>query len=166
MLSGLYLWTFDGYANIGGNLVPKAIMQGLRFNGDGTTFNPFGTVNIGGTIIIDATGAGRNLYGRSGLHGHASQSPTAQALTYTSDRVHSRFGSELRPESSGGGTGVGVGTAARCRSKALAFQLAAPADLLALNDDDRCDVIRLLKSSTGLARSIRAKPVYSRTTDL
>ena len=31
----------------------------------------FGTVNIGGTIIIDVTGAGRNLYGRSGLHGHA-----------------------------------------------------------------------------------------------
>src|SRR4029450_518725 len=56
MLRGLYLWTFDGYANLGGNLVPKAIMQGLRFNGDGTTFNQFGTVNIGGTIIIDATG--------------------------------------------------------------------------------------------------------------
>jgi hypothetical protein len=31
-------------------------MRGLRFNGDGTTFNPFGTVNIGGAIIIDATG--------------------------------------------------------------------------------------------------------------
>ena len=42
--------------NVGGNLVPKAVMQGLRFNGDGTTFNTFGTVNIGGTIIIDATG--------------------------------------------------------------------------------------------------------------
>lgn len=56
MLRGLYLWTFDGYADLGGNLVPKAVMQGLRFNGDGTTFNPFGTVNIGGTIIIDATG--------------------------------------------------------------------------------------------------------------
>ncbi len=56
MLRGLYLWTFDGYANFGGNFVPKAIMQGLRFNGDGTTFNPFGTVNIGGTIMIDATG--------------------------------------------------------------------------------------------------------------
>jgi hypothetical protein len=56
MLRGLYLWTFDGYANFGGNFVPKAIMQGLRFNGDGTTFNPFGTVNIGGTIIINATG--------------------------------------------------------------------------------------------------------------
>jgi hypothetical protein len=56
MLRGLYLWTFDGYADLGGNLVPKAVMQGLRFNGDGTTFNAFGTVNIGGTIIIDATG--------------------------------------------------------------------------------------------------------------
>jgi len=56
MLRGMYVWTFDGYANLGGNLVPKAVMQGLRFNGDGTTFNPFGTVNVGGTIIIDATG--------------------------------------------------------------------------------------------------------------
>ena len=56
MLRGLYLWTFDGYQNFGGNLVPKAVMQGLRFNGDGTTFNAFGTVNIGGIIIIDATG--------------------------------------------------------------------------------------------------------------
>ncbi len=34
----------------------SSFLQGLRFNGDGTTFNPFGTVNIGGTIIIDATG--------------------------------------------------------------------------------------------------------------
>ena len=32
-------------------------MEGKRFNGDGTTFNEFGTVNIGGTTIIDTTGA-------------------------------------------------------------------------------------------------------------
>ena len=57
MLRGLYLWTFDGYQNVGGNLVPKAVMQGTRFNGDGTLSNAFGTVNIGGFIIIDATGA-------------------------------------------------------------------------------------------------------------
>src|SRR5207248_10000873 len=50
MLRCLYLWTFDGYQNVGRNLVPKAVMQGLRFNGDGTTFNPSGTVNIGGFI--------------------------------------------------------------------------------------------------------------------
>ena len=55
-LQGLYLWTFDGYTRLAGNLLPKAVMQGLQFNGDGTTYNPFGTVNIGGTIIIDATG--------------------------------------------------------------------------------------------------------------
>ena len=34
----------------------SSFLQGLRFNGDGTTFNPFGTVNIGGTIIFDVTG--------------------------------------------------------------------------------------------------------------
>jgi len=58
MLRGLYMWTFDGYADLGGTLVPKAVMQGTRFNGDGTTVNEFGTVNIGGTIIIDVTGPG------------------------------------------------------------------------------------------------------------
>jgi hypothetical protein len=56
MLKGLYLVTFDAYENFNGNFVPVAVMQGLRFNGDGTTYNAFGTVNIGGTIIFDATG--------------------------------------------------------------------------------------------------------------
>jgi len=56
MLRGLYLWTFDALGNVDGNLVPTAVMQGLQFNGDGTTYNAFGTVNIGGTIIFDATG--------------------------------------------------------------------------------------------------------------
>src|SRR5207248_2016579 len=37
MLKGLYLTTFDDYANLAGNhLVPKALMEGKRFNGDGT----------------------------------------------------------------------------------------------------------------------------------
>ena len=58
MLKGLYLSSWDGYANFGGNLVPKAVMEGKRFNGDGTTFNEFGTVNVGGATIIDTTGAG------------------------------------------------------------------------------------------------------------
>jgi hypothetical protein len=55
MLKGLYLWTFDAYENFNGNFVPVPVMQGLQFNGDGTTYNTFGTVNIGGTIIFDAT---------------------------------------------------------------------------------------------------------------
>ena len=57
MLKGLYLTTFNGYANSGGNhLVPKALMEGKRFNGDGTWVDEFATVNIGGTVF-DATGA-------------------------------------------------------------------------------------------------------------
>ena len=55
-LKGSYLWTFDAYENFGGSFVPVAVMQGLRFNGDGTTYNTFGTVNIGGTIVFDVTG--------------------------------------------------------------------------------------------------------------
>ena len=35
-LHGLYVWTFDGYENFGGNQVPKAIMQGLRFEDSAT----------------------------------------------------------------------------------------------------------------------------------
>jgi len=51
MLKGLYLVTFDGYANLGGNhLVPKAIMEGKHFNGDSTWIDTFATVNIGGTL--------------------------------------------------------------------------------------------------------------------
>jgi hypothetical protein len=57
MLKGLYLLTFDGYTNLGGNhLVPAAIMEGKRFNGDGTWINNFATANIGGTFF-DGTGA-------------------------------------------------------------------------------------------------------------
>jgi len=56
-LRGLYIWTFDGYQNFSGNPVPKALLQGLQFNGDGTVTVPFGTANIGGTIVIDTGGA-------------------------------------------------------------------------------------------------------------
>ena len=58
MLKGLYLGSFDAYTNSGGNFVPTAVLQGLQFNGDGTFINTFGTVNIGGTIVFDVTGAG------------------------------------------------------------------------------------------------------------
>ena len=57
-LRGLYLSSWDGYTNIGGNLIPKTVMEGKRFNGDGTFSNDFGTVNIGGTTIINTAGPG------------------------------------------------------------------------------------------------------------
>ena len=86
-------------------------MQGLRFNGDGTTFNTFGTVNIGGTIIIDATG-GVGTYTvaadctgtlsiTGGPHFNIYVGPGAQQV-WTTQIV----GGEA-------GLGVGVGTAVR-----------------------------------------------------
>ena len=96
MLKGLYLWTFDGYANLGGNLVPKAIMEGKRFNGDGTMDRYLRHGEHRGHDYYRRHRSGRNLYGRTGLHGH-HVIPTAQALTYTSDRVHRSFGSPRLP---------------------------------------------------------------------
>ena len=112
MLRGLYLWTFDGYASLGGSLVPKAVMQGLRFNGDGTTFNPFGTVNIGGTTIVDATG-GVGMYTVNpdctgtlsivnGPSFNIYVGPGAKQVWTTQTNV-----------GAGNGTGLGVGTATR-----------------------------------------------------
>jgi hypothetical protein len=113
-LKGLYLWTFDGYQNFGGNPVPKALLQGLQFNGNGTVTVPFGTVNIGGTIVFDVSGSegtytvnsnctGTLLFG--GLGGPSFNmyiGPGAQQLWIT--------------QTGGGpgdGTGLGVGTATR-----------------------------------------------------
>jgi hypothetical protein len=113
-LRGLYIWTFDGYQNFSGNPVPKALLQGIQFNGNGTFAIPFGTVNIGGTIVIDTGGAvgtytvaadctGTLLFG--GLGGPSFNmyiGPGAQQLWIT--------------QTGGGpgdGTGLGVGTATR-----------------------------------------------------
>ena len=112
MLKGSYLWTFDGYTNFGGNFVPTAVLQGLQFNGDGTTYNPFGTVNVGGTIIIDATGGVGTYTVAADCTGTLSITngptfnmyigPGAKQLWITQTNV-----------GSGDFTGLGVGTATR-----------------------------------------------------
>ena len=56
-LRGFYIWPWDGYRNPGGNLVPKTLMIGIQFNGDGKFHIRFSKVNIGGAIIIDAAGS-------------------------------------------------------------------------------------------------------------
>jgi hypothetical protein len=93
MLKGLYLSTIDGgYTKISENLLPTAVLEGKRFNGDGMFINDFGTVNIGGSITSTAADWEEPI--RSQRTARAPyQSPTAQALTCTSDRVHRRFGS-------------------------------------------------------------------------
>jgi hypothetical protein len=109
MLRGLYLWTFDGYTDLGGGLLPKAVMQGLRFNGDGTTFNPFGTVNIGGTIIIDATGGVGTYTVAADCTGTLSITDGPSFNIYVGPGAQQVWTTQI----AGGVTGLGVGTATR-----------------------------------------------------
>src|SRR5438309_5762787 len=111
MLKGLYLWTFDGYENFGGKFVPKAIMQGLRFKGDGTTFNPFGTVNIGGTVIIDATGGVGTYTVAANCTGTLSITGGPTFNIYVGPGAQKVWTLETSPNPAG--LGVSVGTAVR-----------------------------------------------------
>jgi hypothetical protein len=111
MLRGLYLWTFDGYENFGGNFVPKAVMQGLRFNGDGTTFNPFGTVNIGGTVIIDASGGVGTYTVAADCTGTLSITGAPTFNIYVGPGAQKVWTLETSPNPAG--RGVSVGTATR-----------------------------------------------------
>ena len=115
MLRGLYLWTFDGYANLGGNLVPKAVMQGLRFNGDGTTFNPFGTVNIGGTIIFDVTGGPGTYTVAADCTGTLTPGPGISPTfnIYVGPGAQQVWTLEISSPNPPAGIGVSVGTAVR-----------------------------------------------------
>lgn len=57
-LSGSYLFATHGWNIVGGVAVPKAIVEGIDFNGDGTLVVPFATVSINGTIIRSSGGVG------------------------------------------------------------------------------------------------------------
>ena len=109
-LRGLYMWTFDGYADLGGTLVPKAVMQGTRFNGDGTTFNEFGTVNIGGTIIIDVTGPGGTYTVAADCTGTLSIPNGPSFNMFVGPGAQKLWITQVV---GAGATGLGVGTATR-----------------------------------------------------
>jgi hypothetical protein len=109
---GLYMWTFDGYQNVGGNLLPKAVMQGTRFNGDGTTFNAFGTVNIGGFIIIDATGGVGTYTVEENCTGTISITNGPSFNMYVGPGAQQLWTTQIGG-GAGAGTGLGVGTATR-----------------------------------------------------
>jgi hypothetical protein len=50
-LHASYLFATHGWNIIGGVAQPKAIVEGIDFNGDGTLVSPFATVSINGTIV-------------------------------------------------------------------------------------------------------------------
>ena len=111
MLRAFYLWTFDGYQNFGGKPVPKALMIGIQFNGNGTFTIPFSTVNIGGNAFEANGGVGTYTVA-------ADCTGTLQVTGGTSFKMYVGAGAEqLWITQTGGGpgdgTGLGVGTATR-----------------------------------------------------
>jgi len=50
-LRGSYVFNAHGWNIVGGVAVPKAIVEGIDFNGDGTLVSPFATVSINGNIL-------------------------------------------------------------------------------------------------------------------
>ena len=50
-LRGSYLFATHGWNIVGGIAQPKAIVEGIDFDGNGTLVSPFATVSINGTII-------------------------------------------------------------------------------------------------------------------
>ena len=50
-LRGSYVFTASGWNIVGGVAQPKAIVEGINFNGDGTLVSPYATVSINGTIL-------------------------------------------------------------------------------------------------------------------
>ena len=110
MLKGLYLATSDGYANVGGNLVPKTIMEGKHFNGDGTFINEFGTVNIGGTTILNTGGFGGTYTVAPDCTGTISIPNGPSFNMYVGPGAKQLWTTQVV---GAGGTGLGVGTATR-----------------------------------------------------
>ena len=111
-LRASYLWTFDGYQNFGGNPVPKAIMQGIQFNGNGTFTVPFGTVNIGGFIVIDVSGSGGTYTVAADCTGTLSVTDGPSFNMYVGPGAQQLWITQTGG-GPGDGTGLGVGTATR-----------------------------------------------------
>jgi len=57
-LHGLYVFDAHGWNIVGGVAQPKAIVEGIDFNGDGTLVSPFATVSINGFIVHSSASAG------------------------------------------------------------------------------------------------------------
>ena len=112
MLRGSYLWSFDAYENFDGNFVPVAVMQGLRFNGDGTTLNTFGTVNIGGFAVIDISGGVGTYTVAADCTGTLSVTDGPSFNMYVGPGAQQLWITQTGG-GPGDGTGLGVGTATR-----------------------------------------------------
>ena len=62
-LRGLYVFTASGFNIVGGVPQPKAIIELIRFNGDGTLWVPDATVSINGVVTRSPPGPGKYAVG-------------------------------------------------------------------------------------------------------
>jgi hypothetical protein len=67
-MSGLYVFHTSGFNIVSGVAQPKAILEIIRFNGDGTLTVPAATVSINGTVLQSpANGPGTYTIGSNCL---------------------------------------------------------------------------------------------------
>ncbi len=78
-LQGSYVFTAQGFNIVSGAAQPKAIIEGIDFNGDGTLSVPFATLSINGIIIHVPPG---------GVGTYTLEESCAGTLTFTSGPVN------------------------------------------------------------------------------
>lgn len=78
-LQGSYVFTAHGFNIVSGAAQPKAIIEGIDFNGDGTLSVPFATLSINGIIIHVPSG---------GVGTYTLEESCAGTLTFTSGPVN------------------------------------------------------------------------------
>jgi len=61
-LEGLYIFSASGFSIVGGVAQPRAIVEMIRFNGDGTLSVPAGTLSVNGVITQLTGGSGLSNY--------------------------------------------------------------------------------------------------------
>jgi hypothetical protein len=57
-LTGTYVFSTHGFNVVAGVMVPKAIVETIQFNGDGTLVAPFATISLNGVIIHNSGATG------------------------------------------------------------------------------------------------------------
>ena len=65
-LRGSYIFAAHGWNIVGGIAVPKAIVESIHFNGDGTLVSPFATLSANGVIIRSSGSVGTYTVEASG----------------------------------------------------------------------------------------------------
>ena len=90
----------------------KPLCKALGFNGDGTLINAFGTVNIGGFILFDATGGVGTYTVAADCTGTISITDGPSFNMYVGPGAQQLWITQTGG-GAGAGSGLGVGTAVR-----------------------------------------------------